>query len=109
GELERLQMGDWDRDQSALKVDGRKSGVERRIPVGEGVWRCVEAYLPHRHNRLEARNRLGEQALLINTLGERMTGQMVSSLVGRLTKVAGIQRVTLHQFRHSCASDLLEA
>jgi integrase/recombinase XerC len=109
GELERLDVDDWDREAGVLRIDGRKTGVERRIPVGEGVWRCVEAYLPHRHNRLEAKGHLDEQALLVNALGHRMTGGMVSLLVGRLSESAGLPRVTLHQFRHSCASDLLEA
>jgi site-specific recombinase XerD len=54
GELERLDVADWDREASVLKVDGQKTGVERRVPVGEGMWKCIEGYLPHRHNRLEA-------------------------------------------------------
>lgn len=109
GELERLDVADWDRDASVLRVDGQKTGVERCVPVGEGVWRCIEGYLPRRHNRLEATGHLEERALLVNTLGERMTGTAVSLLVGRLSKRAGLERVTLHQFRHSCASDLLAA
>lgn len=109
GELERLDVGDWDCEASVLRVDGQKTGVQRAVPVGEGVWRCIEAYLPHRHNRLEARGRLQESALLINTLGERMSAVTVSHLVGRLSSRAGVERVTLHQFRHSCASDLLAA
>lgn len=109
GELERLDLKDWDREARVLTVDGRKTGVERRVPVGEGVWRCIEAYLPHRHNRLESVGRLNEPALLVNTGGHRMMGGMISLLVGRLARSAEIPRVTLHQFRHSCASDLLEA
>lgn len=109
GELERLEVDDWDSTSGILRVDGRKTGVERKVPVGEAVWRCIEAYLPRRHNRLEALSRLEQRALLVNTLGDRLTGMGVSLLVGRLVKSAGIPRVTLHQFRHSCASDLLEA
>jgi integrase/recombinase XerD len=109
GELERLDLSDWDRSTSVLKIDGRKTGTMRHVPVGEGVWRCIEAYLPHRHNRLEATEHVEEQALLVNTLGQRLTGGMVTSLLTRLARDAGIQRVTVHQFRHSCASDLLEA
>jgi site-specific recombinase XerD len=74
------------------------------------VWRCIEAYLPHRHNRLEARGLLDERALLINTRGERLNSSGLGTLIGRLSKAAALpNRVTLHQFRHSCASDLLEA
>ncbi len=61
-ELERLDVDDWDREAGVLRIDGQKTGVERQVPVGEGVWRCIEAYLPHRHNRLEARGRLEERA-----------------------------------------------
>ena len=109
GELERLDLSHWDRETRVLRVDGQKTGVERAVPVADGVARCIEAYLPHRHNRLESKGRVGEPAMLVNTLGGRMTGQMVSSLVQRLSKLAGLEHVTLHQFRHSCASDLLEA
>lgn len=109
GELERLDVDDWDREASVLKIDGRKTGAERHVPVGEAVWRCIEAYLPHRHNRLEAKSCLEERALLVNTLGERLSGQGVGNLIARLSSDAGLPTVTLHQFRHSCASDLLEA
>jgi integrase/recombinase XerC len=109
GELERLCTDDWDREQGLLRIDGRKTGQERQVPVGKGVWRCIEGYLPHRQNRLEKVGRLAEKALLVNTLGARMKGGNISSMVQRLAEDAGIGRVTLHQFRHSCASDLLES
>ncbi len=109
GELERLSLVDWDREQAILKVDGRKTGQQRHVPVGEAVWRCIEAYLPHRQNRLEMTGRRQEQALLVNTLGERSKAAQISSMIRRLAKAAGVGRVTMHQFRHSCASDLLEA
>ncbi len=109
GELERLSVGDWDREQSVLRVDGRKTGQQRHVPVGEAVWRCIEAYLPRRQNRLELTGRRDEQALLVNALGERVKGAQVSRMVHRLAGAAGVEHVTLHQFRHSCASDLLEA
>lgn len=110
GELERLDLDDWDREASILKIDGRKTGTQRHVPVGEGVWRCIEAYLPHRHNRLEACGQLEERALLVNTLGARLNSAGLGQLIARLSKDAGLQAtVTLHQFRHSCASDLLEA
>lgn len=109
GELERLDLSDWDREHSVLKIDGRKVGRERQVPVGEGVWRCIEGYLPYRHNRLEAKGRREETALLVNDRGERLTGALIATLIKRLVTSAGIEAVTPHQFRHSCASDLLEA
>ena len=108
GELERLNVGDWDREQGILKIDGRKTGRPRHVPLGEGVWRCIEAYLPHRHNLLEKTGRLEEPALLVNKFGERLKGESIGVLVHRLSRNAGVPLVSLHQFRHSCASDLLE-
>ena len=109
GELHRLDIADWDRENGILKVDGRKTGWERNVPVGPGVWRCVEAYLPVRQNRLEAANKLNETAFLIDRRGNRMTGDSISRLVQGCARAAGIPFVSLHEFRHSCVSDLLES
>lgn len=109
GELERLDVGDWDRDTGILTIDGRKTGCPRCLPVSEGVWRCIEAYLPHRHNALERSGRLEERGLVVTRYGERLEASGISQLISRLAKSAGVGRVTPHQFRHSCASDLLEA
>lgn len=109
GELERLDLNDWDRDNGILKVDGRKTGQPRFVPVAKAVWRCIEAYLPHRHNRLEQRGTVGESALLINSLGRRLRGQNLHTLLHRLARTAEVEPVTAHQFRHTCASDLLES
>ena len=109
GELERLDLADWDRENGILKVDGRKTGQERNIPVGTGVWRCIEAYLPVRQNRLEAAGRLDEPAFMLDRFGKRMSPDSISRTVSACAKTAGIPFVSLHQFRHSCAADLLES
>jgi site-specific recombinase XerD len=108
GELERLNLADWQRDEGLLKIDGRKTGRERTVPVSAGMWRCVEAYLPVRQNLLERRGLGGETALLLNRRGERLRATQLGLLVHRLARTAEVPLVTLHQFRHSCASDLLE-
>ena len=54
GELERLNVEAFDRIEGTLRIDGRKTGRERCVPLPEMVRRCLEAYLPHRHNQLEA-------------------------------------------------------
>jgi len=109
GELHRLDVEDWDRENGVLEIDGRKTGRVRRIAVGAGVWRSIEAYLPHRHNLLEKTHRLEEQALLLNRAGKRMSASAISNLVRNLSESVGVHGVTLHQFRHSCASHLVEA
>ncbi len=109
GELERLDLEDFDRIEATLKIDGRKTGRERCVPVSDLVHRCLEAYAPARHNVLERTARIGEHALLVSRRGERLTAQAVSNAIHTFAKRAGVPLVTVHQFRHSCASDLLEA
>lgn len=108
GELERLNVEDWDREQNLLAVDGRKSARERSIPLSEPIGRCLEAYLPLRHNLLEHWNAVAEKALLINRYGQRLSAQSIGLLVHRLASKAKVPLVSTHQFRHTCASDLLE-
>jgi site-specific recombinase XerD len=108
GELERLNLEDWQREEKVLRIDGRKSGCERSVPLAEGIGRCLEGYLPYRQNQLERQGRQGEAALLINREGRRLSAQCLGLLVHRLARRAQVPLVSLHQFRHTCASDLLE-
>lgn len=109
GELERLDVSCWDREQGILHIDGRKTGHERRVPVPEIVYRCLEAYLPQRHNHLEQLERIDQPALLVNRDGSRLSGASISHGVHAIARRCGVALHSLHQFRHSCASDLLEA
>lgn len=108
GELSRLNVADWDREAGLLTVDGRKTGRPRRVPVPPVLWRCLEGYVVQRHNLLEALGCLEQTALLVGRRGQRLTGVAISQRVHGLARRAGIGRITLHQFRHTCASDLLE-
>lgn len=109
GELERLGLAAFDRTHATLTIDGRKSGRERRVPVSDLVYRCLEGYLPARHNLLEHSGKLALQALLVSRRGKPLTGQAISNGIHTLARRAGVPLVSVHQFRHSCASDLLEA
>lgn len=109
GELARLDVSGWNRDEGVLTVDGRKSGRERRVPVAEGVARVIEAYLPQRHNLLERVGHGETKALFLTRRGARLTGLKVSSHVHSVARKAGVPLVSIHQFRHTCASDLIEA
>jgi integrase/recombinase XerC len=109
GELERLDVGCWDRTEGILRIDGRKTARERCVPVPELAYRCLEAYLPQRHNQLERLGRIQQSALFVSRKGDRLTGSSISNGVHALAARAGIRFHSVHQFRHSCASDLLEA
>lgn len=109
GELERLELEHFDREQATLRIDGRKSGRERCVPVSDLVYRCLEAYWPQRHNQLERTGRLDVRALLVSRRGEPLSAQAISNGIHALARRAGVPLISVHQFRHSCASDLLES
>ncbi len=71
--------------------------------------KCLEVYLPLRHNQLEAAGLVGERALLVSRTGQRLSGASISNRVHAISRSAQVPLHSLHQFRHSCASDLLEA
>lgn len=45
GELARLNVADWSREEGTLRIDGRKTGQERSVPVPRIVYHCIETYL----------------------------------------------------------------
>lgn len=109
GELVRLELSSWDRREGVLELDGRKTRRVRRVPLPALAAQCLEAYLPVRQQQLERHGRLGQRALFVSAAGERLSATSVSGAIGRLSRRAGLAGVTLHAFRHSCASDLLES
>lgn len=108
GELIRLDLAHWRRDEGLLRVDGRKTGHERLVPLPPLAAQCLEAYLPQRHNLLERLGQRHEPALFVNRDGARLKEGGLTSGVQRVARRSGLEHLTLHQFRHSCASDLLE-
>jgi site-specific recombinase XerD len=107
--MERLDLDAFDRAEGTLRIDGRKTGHERRLPLPELVLKCLDAYLPLRHNQLEQSGRLGERALFVSRNGNRLKSFAISNGVHAISRSAQVPLHSLHQFRHSCASDLLEA
>jgi len=109
GELARLTVDRFDRNEGTLRIDGRKTGRERCVPLPEMVLHCLESYLPLRHNQLEQVGLIHETALLVSRYGRPLSGSAISNGVHDIATAALVPVQSLHQFRHSCASDLLEA
>ena len=42
GELSRLDVADWNREDGTLRIDGQKTGQERCVPVPRIVYHCIE-------------------------------------------------------------------
>ena len=109
GELMRLNIEDYVPEERVLHIDGRKTGWERAVALPELACRCLESYLPHRANQLAKAGRVEPQtALLVGQDGGRLSSHAISTGVQRIARRTGAPHVTLHQFRHTCASDLLE-
>ena len=106
-ELLSLDISDWDRENSVLKVYGSKTSQERNVPVPEIAWKCVEDYMSARANLLI---KLGkdETALFVNRKGSRVNGTQLLVQFKRIAKNAGVDKATIHMFRHSCATGLIE-
>lgn len=109
GELSRLRVSDWDRENGTLLIDGRKTGCERRVPVPDLTCRCVETLLPLRQNEIMRRGSTEVPEMLVGLDGRPLSGHAISMGIHRLAARAGIDLATVHQFRHTCASDLIEA
>jgi site-specific recombinase XerD len=109
GELARLDVAHYDRAQGTLRIDGRKTGQERLVPLPELSLRALEGYLPARHNRLERVGAVTETALFVSPRGQRLRPESVSQGLRAIATRAEVPVCSVHQFRHSCASDLLAA
>ena len=72
-------------------------------------WRCLEAYKEAREEHLASLGLTHERALFVNRDGVRCHAERLSRGLKRLAARAGVEGLTLHRFRHTCASDLLEA
>jgi integrase/recombinase XerC len=109
GELERLNLCDYSHEEGLLKIDGRKTGRQRQVVLPEVARRCLEVYLPRRQNHLLELGLAEEPALFVSQSGGRLSGAAISRGIRRLGDRADVRPLTLHQFRHSCASDLMES
>ncbi len=109
GELSRLRLKDWSTSDNIMTIDGRKTGMQRNIPVPDLVSACINSYLPYRHNFLETRQRVNTETLFVNSEGLPISEASISNGIRRVAKRAGVKLHSIHQFRHTCASDLLES
>jgi integrase/recombinase XerD len=106
-ELCRLDKGDLDFDRGLARVEQGKGKKDRYAPIGERALKWVEKYLVEVRPRLCPS--LNEQALFLNTLGQRMNPNRLGSHVHALIEAAGIgKKGSCHLFRHSFATLLLE-
>lgn len=109
GEVTRLNIGDWQASEGLLRADARKAGKQLSLPLQEMVSQCLEAYLPEREQYLQELGKAEERALFINRRGDRLSGPALGAGIFRIAQRMEVPLNRLHQFRHTCASDLIES
>src|ERR1017187_1560474 len=109
GDVSQLNVSDWCREEGLLLVRNSKTGQARQVPVPAVTWQCLEAYLPKRQNHLESLGTTDESALFVSRSGGRLKATAISRGLQSLGRSCSETPITMHQFRHTCASDLLEA
>ncbi len=106
-ELLNLDLDCWNSEEATIKVFASKTRRERIIPVPDVTRKCIENYLIKRGNLIVSK-RKNTSALFINRNCERVNGTQLLVQFKRIAKRAGVDKATIHMFRHSCATGLIE-
>ena len=107
-ELTNLKISNLFLDLGFLKVLG-KNNKERLVPIGAAAVKHLKLYLNH-VRKLQDNVKEGEQNIVfLNRRGARLTRVMIFTIVKKMTRLAGINKVVSpHTFRHSFATHLVE-
>jgi site-specific recombinase XerD len=102
-EVAHLNVQDIDREKQEIVITQGKGGKERQLPVPEGVWTELMAYLADRG---------GKRGPLFKTAikKKRISTREINETIKGLGEQAGIeQKVTPMVLRHSFATHLMDA
>ena len=101
-ELCQLDLSDVDLERQELLVRHGKGDRERRIPVPEGVWVALLAYLAERKGRRGALLRTANKRV-------RIAAKDVCEVVSAAARKSGFQQpLTAKMLRHSFATHLMD-
>lgn len=106
GEACGLDLDGVDLPQAQVRLFG-KGAKERIAPIGQPAVAALRAYLDLARPALSSG--VAQDALLLNTRGERLGTRDARSAVERAATAAGVGHVTPHTLRHSFATHLLES
>ena len=106
-ELVGLNVDDWDRDASIIRVLG-KGRRERIAPIGSYASRALGHWVDVRQPA-EVASPEDAAALFLNRFGKRLTTRSVGRMLEKYLKLAGLDQATSpHTLRHSFATHLLD-
>ncbi|HEX6984039.1 MAG TPA: tyrosine recombinase XerC [Planctomycetaceae bacterium] len=106
-ELVGLDLSDWDRDASILRVLG-KGRKERIAPVGRYADKALREWVAVREPAADAPPQ-ERDAMFLNRFGRRLTTRSVGRMLEKHLKSAGMDpRTSPHTLRHTFATHLLD-
>jgi integrase/recombinase XerC len=106
-ELVQLDLGSIDLTNGIALVFG-KGSKERYVPLGEHAIQAIQAYL--QLSRSHLLHRKEESALFLNYTGGRLTDRSIRRVIDKyIMKLANLNHVSPHTFRHTFATHMLEA
>jgi site-specific recombinase XerD len=103
-ELRTITLADYDMVERQVFIRG-KGRRERIVPVGGWVQPYVTDYLANSRPKL-LRKKTSE-LLFVSRNGRKLNRNSLWYLVNRYAAKAGMERITVHMFRHACATHLL--
>jgi len=96
-ELVGLTLNDLDLDESTMLING-KGNKQRTIYLEKKATQAIRAYLTNRP-------RSADQHVFLNYQGTHLSVQVVSDIVEKYRKAAGItKQFSCHSLRHTCAT-----
>jgi integrase/recombinase XerD len=107
-ELVNIRLTDLFFDQGFIRVIG-KGNKERLVPVGDKAIKEINLYLKDRNSISHKIDRNSENIIFLNRRGNKLTREMVFTIIKKNAKLAGIKKsISPHTFRHSFATHLVE-
>jgi integrase/recombinase XerD len=109
-EGEDLSINDVHFKQQLLYVREGKGARRRVVPFTERVSKDLEDYYLQERCSSKVKKVKDEDAFILNTRGNRMSGDSYNKSLQRIKEKAVLQKeITLHHLRHSIATHLLQS
>ncbi len=109
-EVENLKVHDVSFDRNQLFINQAKGNKDRIVPVPESVIRIIKTYITECRDIFEDASEYTEDYLFIEITGKRMSPWSYDQWLKKLIQRSELDKhITLHTFRHTLATHLLQS